>query len=90
MLLEGCQGKKGVQIREKTCPNCGSSVELMSTDVCAQCEECGTVVYSDLMDCVQHCPKARECVGDAYYERLIAAKEQWQARMQALQDDDEW
>lgn len=90
MLFEGCQGNKGVQIQEKVCPNCGNTVELMSSDVYAQCEDCGFTVYSDLMECVQRCPKARECVGDAYFERLMAARRQWEAQMNALQDDDQW
>ena len=90
MLLDGCQGRKGNQIQEKVCPNCGNVVELMSSDVFMDCEECGFTVYSDLMDCVQRCPKARQCVGQAYYERLMAARQQWEAQRKALQDDDQW
>lgn len=90
MLFEGCQGKKGVAIQEVCCPNCGNTVELMSSDVFAECEECGFTVYSERMECVQRCPKARECVGDAYFARLMAAREQWETQMQALQDDDLW
>lgn len=90
MLLEGCQGNKGVQIQEKTCPNCGNMVELMSSDVFVKCEVCGFPVYSDFMDCVQRCPKAKECVGEEYFARLMAARQQWEAQMNALQDDDQW
>ncbi len=90
MLLNGCQGNKGIQIQEKVCPNCGNVVELMSSDVFVPCEVCGFTVYSDLMECVQRCSKAKECVGEAYYERLMAARAQWEAQMNAMQDDDAW
>lgn len=90
MLLEGCQGNKGVQIQEIFCPNCGNTVELMSSDVYTQCEACGFTVYSDKMDCVQRCPKAKECVGEAYFARLMEARVQWEADMAKLQEDDEW
>ena len=90
MILEGCQGKKGVQIQEKVCPKCGNVVELMSTDVFVECDVCGATVYSDLIDCVQRCSKARECVGEEQYARLMAARKQWQAQMKALQEDDQW
>lgn len=90
MLFEGCQGNKGVQIREKVCPNCGRAVELMSTDVYTQCEECGFTVYSDLVDCVGSCSRARECLGESYYLRLMEARKQWEEQMKQLQNDDEW
>lgn len=90
MLLEGCQGKKGVEIQERVCPNCGNVVELMSTDIFAECEVCGCTVYSSLMECARTCPKARECVGDECYARLMAARRQWEARMEQKQDDDQW
>lgn len=90
MLFEGCQGNKGVQIQEKVCPGCGNTVELISSDVFVQCEKCGFTVYSDLMECTRRCPKARQCVGEAYFERLTAAREAWEAQMQELQNDDEW
>ena len=90
MLLEGCQGKKGVQIRERRCPNCGCLVEMMSTDLCVECDNCGATVYGDLMDCALNCPEARQCIGDAQYEKLMEAKAQWRETMGAQQDDDEW
>ncbi len=90
MLFDGCQGKKGTQIQEKVCPNCGNTVEILSCDASAACEKCGFIVYNDLIDCVQRCSKARQCVGQAQYERLMAARKQWEAQMNALQDDDQW
>ncbi len=90
MLLEGCQGKKGVEITEKVCPNCGNLVEIFSTEICAECEKCGSVVYSDLVDCVQWCPKAKECVGEHLYARLLEARARQDTQMQAFSDSDEW
>lgn len=90
MLLEGCQGKRGPSIREKECPFCGNTVELMSTDLCVTCEECGGKVYSDLMDCVFRCPAAKECVGEAQYARFAAARGEWEARMRKALDEDAW
>lgn len=90
MLFEGCQGNKGITIVEKRCPECYQLVELMSSDVYVECPYCGTTVYSDKMECVQRCPKARECVGDAYFQRVMEAKEQWEADMTELLDDDQW
>ncbi len=90
MLLEGCQGKKGVQIQEKVCPNCGNMVELMSCDACVVCEKCGFPVYSDLVDCVQHCTKAKECVGEAQFARLTEARRQREEWLKGQNEDDEW
>lgn len=90
MLFEGCQGRKGIEIQEKECPYCGNPVELMSSDVYTRCEECGELVFSDLMECTQRCPRVRECVGDAYYERLKDARALWNAQLEQLNDEDEW
>ena len=90
MILEGCQGKKGPQILEKTCPRCGATVELLSTDLSVQCGNCGETVYSDLMDCSQRCPKARECLGEKAYERMAAARDAWRRERLRLQESDEW
>lgn len=90
MLFEGCQGKKSPEIQEKLCPGCGNPVELISTEVYARCEVCGTTVYSDLMDCLHRCPKARECMGDECYSRMLAARSQWQAQLAEMENDDEW
>lgn len=88
--MDGCQGKKNLRIREKTCPNCGAEVELLPGEACVQCGECGFTVFSDLMDCVQHCPQARQCVGEESYQKLIAAKEKWRQQMREEQDEDAW
>lgn len=89
MLFEGCQGKKGPEIQEKNCPNCGCPVEILSTELSAVCEGCGCTVFSDKMECARYCPKARECMGEEAYEKLLKAKNEWRQQMEQLQDD-EW
>ena len=90
MLFEGCQGRKGPEILEKKCPNCGAEVELVSGEVMAVCESCGFPVYTDLMDCAFRCPQARQCVGEEGYARLLEAKARWEETMARLHDDDTW
>jgi hypothetical protein len=58
----------------KHCPQCGSEVELFSTDVQRACQTCGFVVYNDIQSCIRWCSKARECIGDEKYEELTKAR----------------
>ena len=76
MIMDGCQGKpRTPTIEEKICPNCGSTVEVFSTDTEVVCENCGFVVYNDALSCVQWCKYARQCVGDAMYEQMMKIAE---------------
>ena len=82
MILDGCQGKpRTPSIEEKTCPQCGHTIEIFSTDTEVACENCGFVVYNDALSCVQWCKYARQCVGDAMYEQMmqIAARQKEEA-----------
>ena len=73
MIMQGCQGRDGTPtIEEKICPQCGNEVEICSIDTEAVCEQCGFVIYNDKLSCVQWCKYARECVGDAMYEHMMA------------------
>lgn len=90
MLFEGCQGKKHIRIQEKECPNCGKTAEIMSSDVYILCEECGEPIFSDLVACSLRCPNARDCVGEAAYERLCEARQLWREQQEQLNDEDEW
>lgn len=69
-----CPGAAAIKgtptLKVKKCPDCGSEVELFSTDVQRACDKCGFVVYNDIQSCIKWCSKARECVGDEMYERL--------------------
>jgi ribosomal protein S27AE len=75
MRATTCPGAANISgtptLKIKKCPECGSEVELFSTDVQRACEKCGFVVYNDIQSCIKWCSKARECVGDEKYEELI-------------------
>lgn len=83
MILEGCQGKKGVTIEDKKCPQCGNEIEIFSIDTSAVCEKCGYTVYNDSLNCVQWCQYARKCVGDEMYENLMKVAESQKQRKMA-------
>lgn len=68
----GCQGRDHTpSLNIKTCPECGSEVEVFSTDTSINCEKCGFTVYNDAVSCVEWCQYGRLCVGDAEFERLM-------------------
>lgn len=78
-MLDKCPGTKTIlqpTIKLKTCPKCGEEVEMISTDMKADCPKCGFTIYNDLNSCIQYCEYARECVGDELYERLMKEKVQ--------------
>jgi NADH pyrophosphatase NudC (nudix superfamily) len=71
-VCPGAAAIKGTPtLKVKKCPECGGEVELFSTDTQRVCENCGFVVYNDIQSCIKWCAKARECVGDEMYERLM-------------------
>ena len=75
-VFSGCPGSarlKTPDLREKICPVCGAVIETFSTDVTTRCENCGFGAYNDMQNCIQWCEYARQCVGDALYEKLVAA-----------------
>ncbi len=70
--MEGCQGKpRTPTLLEKTCPQCGSVIEIFSIDTEVVCDTCGFVAYNDTLTCVQWCKYARKCVGDEMYEHMM-------------------
>jgi hypothetical protein len=72
MLMDSCQGKpRTPTLHEKTCPQCGSIIEIFSIETEVACENCGFVAYNDTLSCVQWCEYARKCVGDEMYEHLM-------------------
>ena len=81
-VMSGCQGKKDITIEERTCPQCGHTVELFSIDASVKCEHCGFEVYNDALSCVQWCQYARQCVGDEMYESLMKVAEAQKKRKQ--------
>ena len=76
-MLDKCPGTATIlqpKILLKKCPECGETVEMVSTDFKANCDKCGFTIYNDVATCVQWCEYARECVGDEVYERLKGAQ----------------
>jgi hypothetical protein len=57
----------------KTCPQCGSAIEIFSDEVESRCPSCGLAVYNDLKSCIQWCRHAEECVGSEVYHTLKSA-----------------
>ncbi len=77
MILGGCQGKpRTPTIHEKTCPQCGSLIEMFSIDTEMACEKCGFVAYNDSLSCVQWCKYAKQCVGEEMYNAMMEIAEQ--------------
>ena len=58
------------------CPECGSEIEMFSTDVKVACDKCGFVAYNDINICVQWCAHAEECVGTELYNKLVRYRDQ--------------
>lgn len=84
MIMDSCQGKpRTPTIEEKRCPQCGSVIEIFSTDTQVACEKCGFVAYNDSLSCVQWCKYARKCVGDEMYEHMMEIAAQQKARAKA-------
>lgn len=73
--MQFCPGASNIigapTLKIKNCPECGTEVELFSTDVERKCEKCGFVVYNNIQSCIKYCKGARECVGEEMYEKLM-------------------
>ena len=56
-------------------------------DPTVECENCGTVIYNDAINCVQWCQYAETCVGTEEYQRLMEIAEmQKQRREEAMRE----
>ena len=74
-----CAGRNNLgtpTLRIMKCPECGSDIELFSTDVKVKCDKCGFVAYNDINTCVQWCAHAEECVGTEMYNRLVRFRDE--------------
>ena len=84
MIMDGCQGKpRTPTIREKTCPVCGNTIEIFSTDTQVACDKCGFVAYNDALSCVQWCKYAKQCVGEEVYNNLMEIARRNKAKLDA-------
>lgn len=73
MILDGCPGAAGMKnptIKEKICPQCGSVIEIFSTDTEVACDNCGFIAYNDALSCVKWCKYAEKCVGPELYKKF--------------------
>lgn len=74
MDLSGCQGHDPTPtLEERTCPVCGATVEVFSTDVTVTCDNCGFEVHNDIADCISRCKYSRLCIGEDLYARYKEA-----------------
>lgn len=77
-IFSACPGAsrfKTPTITEKTCPVCGSTIELFSTDVSIACDKCGFIAYNDFQSCIQWCEHAEKCIGTEMYNKLVRNKD---------------
>ena len=82
MTMLGCRGRDHTPTLEiKKCPSCGSDVEVFSTDVSVDCENCGFTVYNDAVSCARWCKYAKSCVGEDAYEQLMQIAEAQERRL---------
>ena len=55
-----------------TCPSCHGEIEIWSDEVEVECENCGTPFSRErVQGCIDHCEMARECLGDALYQKML-------------------
>jgi len=73
-MFESCPGAaqftRTPTLKMKKCPECGADVEIFSTELKVNCDNCGFTIYNDLESCIQWCKYAKECVGDEVYSSL--------------------
>ncbi|MFB3882560.1 MAG: hypothetical protein ACE149_14935 [Armatimonadota bacterium] len=57
------------------CPSCHAEVEIWTDEIEAKCSSCGTMVSREMLQgCIDYCEAAKECLGEALYNKLMAAK----------------
>ena len=77
-MMGGCHGMDNLKtptLEIKLCPECGSEIEIFSIDTEMACENCGYVVYNDIISCVKWCKHAKLCVGEDMYNKLMKSYE---------------
>jgi hypothetical protein len=58
------------------CPSCHAEVEIWTDEIEAKCSSCGTMVSREMLQgCIDYCESAKECLGEALYNKLMAAKQ---------------
>lgn len=73
-FMRNCPGGESLRnptLSYVTCPNCNTEVEIWSDEVRAACHVCGTFVFRERRPaCIDWCPAAVECFGEARYREL--------------------
>lgn len=76
--MEFCPGARALRQPKPeifTCPRCGDEVEIWTDEIRGTCATCGEVMYREgMMSCLEWCAHARECGGDAVYDRFVRGK----------------
>lgn len=73
-MVDQCPGAANIRMPRleiRNCPKCGEEIETFTNEASAKCSKCGSVIYNDLLSCVQWCEYAKECVGEEKYERVM-------------------
>jgi DNA-directed RNA polymerase subunit RPC12/RpoP len=87
MLGAGCPGASNLwgtpTLAIKKCPECGSEVEIFSSDVKVKCRKCGFVVFNDVQSCIEWCKYAEKCLGTPLYKQLKQAADMKKKREEA-------
>ncbi len=79
-----CPGQDGKNLRSAiyTCPDCGTPVEIFSDETRFRCKQCGQYVYRDKTpSCVEWCPSASQCLGEARWRELLEQNGKEKANM---------
>jgi hypothetical protein len=58
-----------------TCPTCGSEVEIWTHENSRKCQNCGKEVNKEHVPvCVEWCKYAKDCIGEAAYNKYMEGK----------------
>jgi hypothetical protein len=78
-LNKSCPGSHAIREPQPEtiyCTKCGGEVEIWSDERLARCPQCGTPNMKDRgASCLDWCKMAKECVGEAVYDKYLATKE---------------
>lgn len=73
-LMKHCPGSESLRnptLSYIECPGCHTDVEIWSDEARAACHVCGTFVFKERRpSCIDWCPSAGECFGEARYKEL--------------------
>ncbi len=63
-------------VAEYTCLNCGTKEEIWSDELKVRCPQCGNWIYrEETPSCANWCKKAKECLGEERWKKLMGENE---------------